>query len=59
MALKSNPITFSTWSSHCVHALSLPEVEKLKRREMMGDTFPIQIAQFVFENLNVHSFVDE
>jgi hypothetical protein len=24
-------------------------VEELKRREMMGDTFPMQIAQNVFE----------
>jgi hypothetical protein len=59
MALESNPITFSTWSSHFVHALSLLEVEKLKRRDMVGDTFPVQIAQSIFENLDVHSFVDE
>jgi hypothetical protein len=33
-------------------------MEKLKRREVVGITFPMQKKNIFFKNRNIHSFVD-
>jgi hypothetical protein len=47
------PIEFS----HFLRALSLLELEKFKRREMVVITFPMQKSLFFLKTLNIHSFL--
>jgi hypothetical protein len=51
---KSSPIAIS----HFIYALSSLKVEKLKRREILSDTFSMQKSLFFLESANVHSIMD-